>query len=98
MQLNTISRNGKRPLRKVGVYRNSILGNFASRQYGYFIDRPIEIKTILSRRRFFDVVADPVDDGSRAVGIARDVHDECRRDQFRPARFHTVVITAAEPA
>jgi L-lactate dehydrogenase complex protein LldE len=35
----------------VGVYRDSILGNFASRQYGYFIDRLIEIKTILSRRR-----------------------------------------------
>jgi len=38
----------------------------------------------------------------RAQGLsrlsARDVHDECRRDQFRPARFHTVVITAAEPA
>jgi hypothetical protein len=29
---------------------------------------------------------------------ARDVHDECRRDQFRPARFHTVVIAIAEPA
>ncbi len=24
--------------------------------------------------------------------FARDVHDECRRDQFRTARFHTLVI------
>jgi hypothetical protein len=64
LQLNTISLNGKRPLRKVGVYRDSILSNFASRQYGYFIDRPTEIKTILSRRCFLAVVADPVDDGS----------------------------------
>ena len=30
----------------------------------YFIDRLIEIETILSRRRFLDVVADPIDDSS----------------------------------
>jgi hypothetical protein len=34
--------------------------------------RTIEIKTILSRRRFLDVVADPVDDGSGSIGIAHD--------------------------
>ena len=62
LQLNTIPLNGKRPLRKVGIYRDSILGDFASRQYNHFIDRLIEIKTILSRRRFLDVVADPIDD------------------------------------
>jgi hypothetical protein len=30
----------------------------------FFIDRLIEIETILSRRRFLDVVADPIDDSS----------------------------------
>jgi hypothetical protein len=44
LQLNTIPLNGKRPLRKVGIYRDSILGNFASRPYNHLIDRLIEIK------------------------------------------------------
>src|SRR6476620_3756347 len=72
LQLNTISLNGKHPLSKVGVYRDSILGNFASRQYDHFIDRLIEIKTILSRRRFLDVVADSFDDLSGSIGSAYD--------------------------
>ena len=72
LQLNTIPLNGKRPLREVGLDRDSILGDCASRQYNHFIDRLIEIKTILLRRRFLDVVADPVDDGSGSIGIAHD--------------------------
>ena len=72
MQLNTIPLNGKHPLRKVGIYRDAILGDFASRQYNHFIDRLIEIKTILSRGRFLDVITDPVDDGSSSIGIAHD--------------------------
>ena len=72
MQLNTIALNGERSFRELGIYRDSILGNFASCQYNHFIDRLIEIKTILSRRRFLDVVADPVDDGSGSIGIAHD--------------------------
>jgi hypothetical protein len=39
LQLNTIRLNGKRPLRKVGIYQDSILGDCGSRQYNYFIDR-----------------------------------------------------------
>ena len=76
LQLNTIPLNGKRHLRKVGIYRDSILGNFALRQYNHLIDRLIEIKTILLRKRFLDLVADPVDDGSGSIGI---VHDTAER-------------------
>jgi len=72
LQLNTISLNGKHPLSKVGVYRDSILGNFASRQYNHFIDRLIDIKTILSRGRFLDVITDSVDYGSGSIGIGHD--------------------------
>ena len=72
LQLNTIPLNRKRPLRKMGIHRHSILGDFASRQYNHFIDRLIEIKTILSRRRFLDVVTDPIDDLRSSIGIAHD--------------------------
>ena len=75
MQLNTIPLNGKQPLRKVGLYRDAILGDCASRQYNHLIDRLIEIKTILSRRRFLDVITDPVDDVSGSIGIAHDTVD-----------------------
>ena len=34
------------------------------------VDRRIEIETILSSQRFLDLVADPVDDGSRSIGVA----------------------------
>ena len=45
-----------------GFYRDAILDDFALRQYNHLIDRLIEIKTILSRRSFLDVIPDPVDD------------------------------------
>ena len=48
LQLNAIPLDGKRPLRKLGINRDSILCDFGSRQYNYFIDRLIEIKTIAS--------------------------------------------------
>ena len=72
MQLNTIPLNGSQPLRQAGLDGNSILGDCASRQHNHLIDRLIEIKTMLSRRRFLDVITNPVDDDSRAVGIAHD--------------------------
>ena len=71
-KLNTIPLNGKQPLRKAGLDRDSILGDCASRQYNHLVDRLIEIKTILSRRRFLDVITDPVDDISGSIGIAHD--------------------------
>src|SRR5208282_2361916 len=72
LQLNTISLDGSQPLRQAGLDGNSILGDRASRQRNHLIDRLIEIKSMLSRRRFPDVIANPVDDDSRAVGIAYD--------------------------
>ena len=72
MQLNTISLNGSQSLRQASLDGNSILGDCASRQHNHLIDRFIEIKTMLSRRRFLDVITNPVDDVSRAIGIAHD--------------------------
>jgi hypothetical protein len=72
LQLNTIPLNGKQPLRKTGLNRDSIFGDCASRQCNHLIDRLIKIKTVLSRRRFPDVVADAVYDVSGSIGIAHD--------------------------
>ena len=78
MQLNAIPLDGKRPLRKLGINRDSILCDFGSRQYNYFIDRLIEIKTTLLRRRFLDLVADPVDDVSSSIGIVYNTVERLR--------------------
>src|SRR5712691_3633351 len=72
LQLNTISLDWKQPLREVGLDRDSILGDFASRQYDHLVDRLVEIKTTLSRRRFLDLVTDPVNDISGSIGIGHD--------------------------
>ena len=72
LQLNTISLHRSQPLRQAGLDGNSILSDCASRQHNHLVDRLIEIKTVLSRRRFLDVITHPVDDDSRAVGIADD--------------------------
>jgi hypothetical protein len=72
LQLHTISLNGSQPLRQAGLDGNSILGDCASRQHNHLFDRLIEIKTMLSRRCFPDVVTNPVNDESRAVGIVYD--------------------------
>jgi hypothetical protein len=62
----------------VGLDRDFICGDYASRQYNHFIDRLIEIKTILSRRRFLDVVADPVDDVASSIGIVQNAAERFR--------------------
>ena len=38
----------------------------------HFVDRDIEVKTLLSWRRFLDVVPNPVDDVPGSIGIAHD--------------------------
>ena len=58
LQLNTIPLNGKQSIRKPGLNRDVILGDGASRQHDHLVDRRIKIKTILSRRRFLDVITD----------------------------------------
>jgi hypothetical protein len=72
LQLNTIPLYGKQPVRKAGLDQDLILGDCASPQYNYLIDRVIKIKAGPSRRRFPDVIADPVDDVSGSIGIAHD--------------------------
>jgi hypothetical protein len=51
LQLNTIPANGKQPVCKTGLDRDSIFCDSASRQYNYFVNRFVEIKLILSRGR-----------------------------------------------
>src|SRR5216684_5562578 len=70
LQLNAIPLNGSQPLCKAGLNRDSILGDCASCPHDHFIDRLIEIKTMLPRRRFPDVITDLVDNVSGAIGIA----------------------------
>ena len=72
LHLDAIPLNGKQPLREAGLNRDSILGNCASRQNNNLIDRLIEIKTILSRRCFLDLITDPTDDVSGSIGVAYD--------------------------
>ena len=72
LQLNTIPLNGKQPLREPGSDRDPIFGDCTLRQFNYLVDRLIKIKTILSRRRFLDLITDPVDDISGSIGIVYD--------------------------
>jgi hypothetical protein len=76
----------------VGLYRDSILGNFASRQYNHFIDRLVEIKTILSWMRFLDLInrLELLDRGlfSSAPYQAKDVYGHHRRRHLRGRRPH----------
>src|ERR1700704_5654837 len=72
LQLNTIPLDGSQSLRKVGLDRDSILGNCASRQYDHLVDRLVKIKTAHSRRRFLDLVTDPIDDISGSIVICHD--------------------------
>jgi len=72
LQLNAITLHRGQPLRQAGLDGNAILSDCASRQHDHLIDRLIEIKMMLSRQRFLDVITHPVDDESRAVGITYD--------------------------
>jgi hypothetical protein len=72
LQLNTIPLDRRQDLRKTGLDGNSSVGDCVSRQRDRLIGRLIEIKTMLSRRRFLDVITNSVDNDSRPVGIAND--------------------------
>ena len=82
LQLNTIPLNGKRPFRKVSIYRDAILGDCASRQSNHLIDSLVEIKASLLRRLFLDVITDPVDDGAGSIGIAQDAAEGRSSDKI----------------
>ena len=72
MQLNAIPRNKKSALLKADLVGDRILGDCTSRQYYHLLNRFIKIKALLSRRRFFDLIADPVDNVSGAIGVPND--------------------------
>src|SRR5271170_3118954 len=72
LQLNTIPLNGGQLLRKMGMERDCMLGHCASRQSNRLVDHFVKIKAMLLRRRFLDVITDPFDDVSGAIGIADD--------------------------
>src|ERR1700733_9930709 len=69
LQLNAIPLDGKKILRKRRRHCNSMLGDCASRQNKHLTDCFIEVKTLLSRRRFSDVIAYPIDDLTSAIRI-----------------------------
>ena len=69
LQLNTIAVDSRQALGEAGLHRDPILDDcFAPSNR--LADRLVEIETIIPRRRFLDVITNPVDDNSRAVGIA----------------------------
>jgi AraC-like DNA-binding protein len=72
LQLNTIPLNGSQPVRQAGLDRDSSPDDHASRQPNRLFGRFIQIKTMLSRRRFPDVSPDTIDDVSGPVGVAYD--------------------------
>jgi hypothetical protein len=72
LQLNAIPPHGRQPLRKARLDQDAILGDCASPQYNHFVDRVIKIKAGHLRRRFPDVIADPIDDLSGSIGIGHD--------------------------
>jgi hypothetical protein len=75
LQLNAIPLNRSQLFCEAGLNQNSILDDRASCQHDHFIDRLVEIKTMLPRRRFPDVITDPVDNVSGAIGIAHDTDE-----------------------
>ena len=60
-------------------------------QYNHLVDRLVKIKMPLSRRRLLDVITDPVDDVSGAIGIA---HNAAERfpDLAQVRRLHVQKI------
>jgi hypothetical protein len=77
--LNAIPFNRKQSIRKPGLDRNIIPVAYALRQFKHLIDFRIEVKTLLSRRRFLQLLADAVDDVSGSIGIPNDT-GECFPD------------------
>jgi hypothetical protein len=69
LQLDTIPFNGRQPLHKASL-DIAVLGDCALRQPNHLSDRLIEINTILSRRRFFDVSPNSIDYIAGSIRVA----------------------------
>src|SRR6516162_11846547 len=87
LKLNAISLNEKRPVRKPNADRDAIPDNYVLRQCYHFIDCRIEVKALVSRRRFLDVIPDAINDLCGSVDIA-DETIECGVDLVRLRRLH----------
>src|SRR5215831_17117489 len=87
LQLNAISLNGKQSIRKPGLDRNAAPEGHALCQYDHFVDCRVEIKTLLSRRRFLDLLPDAIDDVSGSICVANDT-GECFPDLAHIRRSH----------
>ena len=58
---------------------------FSLRQLNYLGDRRVEIEAIALRRRFLDVISDPIDDVSGSIGIG---HNTAQRfSDFAPVPY-----------
>ncbi|MFZ2104874.1 MAG: hypothetical protein WAV18_05705 [Roseiarcus sp.] len=70
--MNAIAMDSSQSLGEAGLRRDPILGDCASRQSNRLVDRLIEIKMILSRRCFLDLIPDSADDlsGARSASPA----------------------------
>jgi hypothetical protein len=72
LKLNTITVDGEHSACQPGLHRNSMLSDHALRQSNYLLDRLIEIKMVVPRGRFSDLIPDPVDNASGSISIAYD--------------------------
>ena len=68
LKLNAIPMDGGRPLREASLDRDSVLVDRASRQSNHLVDCLTQIETLLLRRRFLDLIADPLDDIVGPIG------------------------------
>jgi len=68
LKLNAIPMDGGRPLREASLDRDSVLDDCASRQSNHLVDCLTQIETLLLRRRFLDLIADPLDDIVGPIG------------------------------
>ena len=73
MQLNTIALQSELILLRETARTETLFSDDrASRHYDDLVDRLIDVKRLLSRRRFLDVLAHAADDIFRSIGVPYD--------------------------
>src|SRR5215470_7737858 len=98
LQLNAISVNGRQSVCKPGLDRDTIPDDRASHHDNHLIDRPIEVKRILSWGRFLDMLAHTADDILSSVGISDDTAKrlpgfiQIRRIHFQETNSHAGIV------
>src|SRR5262249_13808986 len=87
LQLNAISLNEKQSVRKLRLDRDAIPKDHALRQYDHFVDCRVEIKTLLSWRRFLHLLTNAVDDFSSSICVPNDAGERLS-DLAQVRRLH----------